>query len=85
MGTQANSDHIIRLLAGEFRVMTLGGVAVIASGLSRNTFDADIWVEPMDTADRWAKSVAPVIYAAGAAEVVALGSWEKIRATSWRP
>ena len=78
MGTQANSDHIIRLLAGEFRVMTLGGVAVIASGLSRNTFDADIWVEPMDTADRWAKSVAPVIYAAGAAEVVAIGSWEKI-------
>lgn len=78
MGAQTNSDEIIRQLAGEFRVMTLGGVAVIASGLSRNTFDADIWVEPMDTPDRWAKAVAPFIYAAGSSEAVALGSWEKI-------
>ncbi len=42
MGAQTNSDQIIHQLAAEFRVMTLGGVAVIASGLSRNTFDADI-------------------------------------------
>ena len=42
MGAKGSSDEIIRLLAGEFRVVTLGGVAVIASGLSRNTFDADI-------------------------------------------
>lgn len=78
MGSQAGSDEIIRQLAGEFRVMTLDGLAVIASGLSRNTFDADIWVEPMDTADCWAKGIAPFIYAAGSAEAVAIGSWEKI-------
>lgn len=78
MGAQTNSDQVIRLLAGQFRVMTLGGVAVIASGLSRNTFDADIWIEPMDSAERWAQGVAPFIYAAGSAEVVAIGSWEKI-------
>lgn len=78
MGAQANSDEIIRRLAGEFRVMTLGGVAVIASGLSRNTYDADIWVEPMDSAERWAEGVARQLYDAGAAEVVAMGSWEKV-------
>jgi hypothetical protein len=78
MGSQANSDQIIRLLAGEFHVMTLGGVAVIASGLSRNTFDADIWVEPMDSAERWAKGVAPFIYDAVSTEAVAIGSWEKV-------
>jgi hypothetical protein len=78
MGTQTSSDQIIQQLAAEFRVMTLGGVAVIASGLSRNTFDADIWVEPMDSADRWAKGIASFVYEAGTAEVVAIGSWDKI-------
>lgn len=78
MGAQTNSDQIIQRLAAEFRVMTLGGVAVIASGLSRNTFDADIWVEPMDSADRWAKGVARFVYEAGTAEAVAIGSWDKI-------
>lgn len=78
MGAKGSSDEIIRLLAGDFRVMTLGGVAVIASGLSRNTFDADIWVEPMDSAERWAKDVARFIYDAGPTEVVAIGSWQNV-------
>lgn len=78
MGTQTKSDQIIQRLAAEFRVMTLGGVAVIASGLSRNTFDADIWVEPMDSADRWAKGVARLVYDAGTAEAVTIGSWDTI-------
>lgn len=78
MGAQANSDEIIKQLAGEFRVMTRGGLAVIASGLSRNTFDADIWVEPMNSSELWAKGVAPFVYDAGTAQPVAIGSWEKI-------
>ena len=78
MGAQANSDEVIKRLAGEFRVMTLGGLAVIASGLSRNTFDADIWVEPMSSSKQWAEGVAPRVYNAGAAQAVAIGSWEKI-------
>jgi hypothetical protein len=78
MGAQTNSDQIIQQLAAEFRVMTLGGLAVIASGLSRNTFDADIWLEPMDSSDRWAKAVARFVYDAETAEAVAIGSWDKI-------
>ena len=78
MGAQTDSGQIIKRLAAEFRVMTLGGVAIIASGLSRNTLDADIWVEPMGSADRWAKGVARFLYEAGTAEAVAIGSWDKI-------
>jgi len=78
MGAKGSSDEIIRLLAGDFRVMTLGGVAVIAYGLSRNTFDADIWVEPMDSAEHWAKAIVRFIYDAGPAEVVAIGSWQNV-------
>jgi hypothetical protein len=78
MGTKTESDEVIRRLAGEFRVLTLGGLAVIATGLSRNTYDADIWVEPFASPDEWSDRLAPVLYAAGTAQPVAIGSWEKI-------
>lgn len=78
MGAKTESDDIIRRLAGEFRVVTLGGVAVIATGLSRNTFDADVWVEPFSSAEEWAGYLAPLLYDAGTAEPVAIGSWEPI-------
>ena len=78
MGSQKSSDEIIHQLAGEFRVLTLGGVAIIASGLSRIIFDADIWLEPFVDSDRWAKSILPFIFRSGTAEPVAIGSWEKI-------
>ncbi len=77
MGSQT-SDDLIRRLAGEFRVLTLGGVAVIATGLSRNTFDADIWVEPFSSPANWAGRLAPLIYDSGAAKPVAIGSWKSI-------
>ncbi len=78
MGTKTESDEVIRRLAGEFRVLTLGGLAVIATGLSRNTYDADIWVEPFASPDEWSDRLARVLYAAGTAQPVAIGSWEKI-------
>jgi len=53
-------------------------LAVIATGLSRNTYDADIWVEPFASPDEWSDRLAPVLYAAGTAQPVAIGSWEKI-------
>lgn len=36
METPATSDGLIRLLASRFRVVTLGGVAVISHGLARD-------------------------------------------------
>ncbi len=78
MGTKTESDEVIRCLAGEFRVLTLGGLAVIATGLSRNTYDADIWVEPFASPDERSDRLAPILYAGGTAQPVAIGSWEKI-------
>lgn len=62
MADSPTSDELIRRLAGEFRVLTLGGIAVISHGFSRNTFDADIWVDPMDSAEKWAARIAPFVY-----------------------
>lgn len=78
MGTKTTSDDLIRRLALEFRVVTLGGVAVIATGLSRNTYDADIWVEPLASAGEWSDRIAPLIYDFGTSEPVAMGSWTRI-------
>ena len=78
MGAKTESDEVIRCLAEEFRVLTLGGLAVIATGLSRNTYDADIWVEPFASPEEWSNHLSPILYASGTAQPVAIGSWEKI-------
>lgn len=78
MGTKTESDEVIRRLADEFRVLTLCGLAVIATGLSRNTCDADIWVEPFASPEEWSNHLSPILYASGTAQPAAIGSWEKI-------
>jgi len=45
--------QIVESLATKRRVLVLGGMAVIAHGLSRTTEDADIWLEPMDSISAW--------------------------------
>lgn len=39
------------------RVVVLGGLAVIAHGLSRPTKDGDAWVDPLDSPEAWARRV----------------------------
>ena len=51
MGTP--TDRFVRLLTSRHRVIVLGGLAVIAHGLSRSTYDGDIWLEPMADAETW--------------------------------
>lgn len=48
MAEQQLADDLVRRLAARFRVLTLGGVAVITHGLSRNTHDLGVWLDPMD-------------------------------------
>lgn len=47
------TDSFVKLLTREHRVIVLGGLAVIAHGLSRSTYDGDIWLDPMDSCDKW--------------------------------
>ena len=43
----------VRSLAAEYRVLLLGGLAVIHHGLSRLTKDADVWLDPLDSPKAW--------------------------------
>ena len=52
MGAKAN-DFITRL-ASTHRVVTIGGLAVIAHGRNRPTKDADVWLEPFSSPHEWA-------------------------------
>lgn len=78
MATAGSTENVIRAIARELRVMTLGGAAVIAHGLSRNTHDADIWVEPLASPLDWASRVAPHLYGTGVLRPLAIGSWTPI-------
>lgn len=51
------ASKIIDSLASRHRVLVLGGMAVIAHGLSRTTVDADIWLEPMNDIASWCDAV----------------------------
>ncbi len=78
MGDSHTVSGVIRRLASEFRVLTLGGVAVISHGLDRNTQDADIWIEPFDSADIWAGKMCPHIFFHPRIHPVSIGTWESI-------
>lgn len=72
------SDDLIRILVGRFRVLALGGVAVIAHGFGRNTHDADIWVEPMASAEEWAEAIGRFLYSKHHLPV-AIGTWRQVQ------
>lgn len=79
MEDPATADDVIRLLASRWRVITLGGVAVISHGLGRNTYDADIWVDPAGTPAEWVSRIAAIIAPIKRAKPVRIGSWNDIR------
>lgn len=53
-------QDFIRALAARRRVLVLGGHAVIHHGLSRETKDADVWLEPGSDAGVWAGLLAEI-------------------------
>lgn len=55
MGTQ--SEEFLASLAQTHRVLLLGGVAVIAHGLSRTTDDADVWLDSALSLSDWCQAL----------------------------
>jgi len=53
----ATTGEFITALTSRHRVLVIGGLAVIAHGFNRPTMDADVWLEPMDSAQTWAKAI----------------------------
>lgn len=78
MENSSTTDRLIRQIASKCRVLSLGGLAVISHGLSRNTHDADIWVDPMESASKWASIIGPMVYATPNAKPVAIAVWTPI-------
>jgi len=61
MADDLPKNLFIRRLAKEYRVILLGGMAVIAHGRSRHTKDFDIWLEPFQTPEIWADKLQAVL------------------------
>jgi hypothetical protein len=76
MGT--HTDQFIRLLTQRHRVIVLGGLAVIGHGLSRATYDGDIWLEPMADADAWAEALAGATTTFGGLSLHRLPGWTEV-------
>ena len=79
MGTYAPQlDAFLRRLTSRHRVLLLGGLAVIAHGLSRATKDADVWLEPMTSASEWAEALAAVAAEFPNVRFVRLPGWRSV-------
>jgi hypothetical protein len=49
------AQEAVAFLASKRRTVLLGGMAMILHGLSRNTKDYDIWLDPLPDAQTWGK------------------------------
>ena len=59
-------------------MILLGGLAVIGHGMDRGTKDADLWMEPMDSAESWLKILNSVLGQFDGARIVTLPGWEDL-------
>lgn len=63
------------------RVVLLGGLAVIGHGLDRGTKDADIWMEPMDSAEEWLDFLLTILAGFEDSRIVTLPGWKELSGT----
>lgn len=78
MAHQATTGDVIKSLARTARVITLGGGAVIAHGHSRNTHDADIWLEPLGSSASWCDLVRGILNAFPSVGILSIGGWQQV-------
>jgi len=71
-------DAFLRALTARHRVLLLGGLAVIAHGLSRATKDADVWLDPLDSSVDWAAAVQDVASQFPETALATLPGWRRL-------
>ena len=74
----ATSGQFIEALASEYRVLVIGGLAVIAHGLNRPTKDVGVWLEPLDSPSTWAGVLEKVCEDYPGLTVHTLPGWRQI-------
>jgi len=78
MGEKRFADEVVQVMARKFRILTLGGVAVISHGLSRNTHDLDVWCEPLESARNWTSELRSILTSFSGLELLEIGSFRPI-------
>lgn len=73
------AEDVVRQLALRFRVVILGGIAVITHGLSRNTHDLDVWIDPMESLETWCRALWPEVSTASGVSVLDIGSFSPVQ------
>ncbi len=72
------TNRFIRTLTDQHRVVVLGGLAVIAHGLSRSTYDGDVWLEPMGGSAEWCSVVENACLKFGGLTLHRLPGWVRV-------
>lgn len=78
MGDSLTTGKLARELASRYRLLSLGGLAVISHGFDRLTYDADIWLEPFENADEWAHVVSKFFKDYPTLRILSIGVWEEV-------
>jgi hypothetical protein len=77
----ATVQSVIDQLTPKHRVVLPGGVAVIAHGYSRHTQGADIWLDPMSSAEEWAEAILSACKSVTGTTVHRLLGWTEVFGT----
>ena len=72
---QRNVEEFVEKIAERGRILMLGGLAIIAHGLSRSTKDMDIWLEPFLSEKEWCAVLEDVMSVFPDAELFDLRNW----------
>jgi hypothetical protein len=75
---ETSTDVFIRQLTRRHRVVVLGGLAVIAHGLSRSTYDGDVWLDPMSDCTQWAATLEDICRDFGPLTLHRLPGWTPV-------
>jgi hypothetical protein len=72
------AGEFIAALSKSHDVIVIGGLAVIAHGFSRPTKDADIWLEPMESAAVWGALIEKVCAEFPNLNIHTLPGWKRV-------
>jgi hypothetical protein len=78
MGIKQTAAELTASLARRHRVLMLGGLAVIGHGLSRSTYDSDVWLDPGLPVDEWCSAVRAMTEGQSHLDIVSMGNWESV-------
>jgi len=78
MGPEQTAAELTASLARRHRVLMLGGLAVIGHGLSRSTYDSDVWLDPSLSVDEWCAAVRTMTEGRVRLDIVSMGNWASV-------